>query len=99
MKRTLTVIALQAGVLILPGACARPVPPIDCTPEWQQKVESDLGTGDGQGHGPDIGSDEWKSVVEFRLGVRGLPEVPERDSDSWCAYVQEKLDERHRPDE
>lgn len=44
-------------------------------------------TGDGQGHGPDLGSDEWKSVVEFKLGIRGDPQVPGRDSQAWCTYI------------
>jgi hypothetical protein len=41
-------------------------------------------TDDGQGHGPDIGSDEWKSVIEFRLGIRGKPDLPARASEAWC---------------
>jgi hypothetical protein len=46
-----------------------------------------LTTDDGMGHGPDIGSDEWKSVVEFRLGVRGIPGTPDRSSEDWCTYI------------
>lgn len=62
-----------------------------CSDEWYRSVESRLGTGDAQGHSPDVGSDEWKSVVEFRLGVRGRAEVPPRDDERWCAYVEERL--------
>jgi hypothetical protein len=59
-----------------------------CSDAWYRTVEARVGTGDGQGHGPDPGSDEWKSVVEFRLGVRGRPDVPPRDGDAWCRYVE-----------
>ena len=44
-------------------------------------------TGDGQGHGPDLGSSEWRSVIEFKLGIRGDPSVPPRNSELWCAYI------------
>lgn len=59
-----------------------------CTAAWYDSVNAAVQTGDGQGHGPDVGSDEWKSVVEFRLGVRGDPDVPERDTPAWCQYIQ-----------
>lgn len=83
------------AVALLAAACGgddAPGPgPAPCSAEWQQWVEVRLTTGDGQGHGPDIGSDEWKSVVEFKLGVRGDPSVPSRDSDEWCRYVDERV--------
>ncbi len=60
-----------------------------CSSAWQQQIDESVVTGDGQGHGPDIGSDEWKSVVEFKLGIRGKPGVPGRDSEAWCAYVDQ----------
>ena len=62
-----------------------------CTAEWQQWVESRVTTGDGHGHGPDIGSDEWQSVVEFKLGIRGDPAVPLRNTDAWCQYIDERM--------
>ena len=65
--------------------------PEPCSFEWQQWVESRVTTGDGHGHGPDIGSDEWQSVVEFKLGVRGDPSVPPRDSDKWCSYIDKLI--------
>ena len=83
------------AVVVLVAACGTddvPAPgPTPCSAEWQQWVETRLTTGDGQGHGPDIGSDEWKSVVEFKLGVRGDPSVPSRDSDEWCRFVDERV--------
>lgn len=85
-----------AFVLVLfASACSsdaeRGTDPEPCTAEWQQWVESRLTTGDAHGHGPDIGSDEWQSVVEFKLGVRGDPAVPPRDADAWCRFVDERI--------
>ena len=65
--------------------------PEPCTEEWQHWVESRVTTGDGRGHGPDIGSDEWQSVVEFKLGIRGGPSVPPRNTDAWCRYIDERV--------
>jgi hypothetical protein len=36
---------------------------------------------------------EWQSVVEFKLGIRGSPEVPSRETDEWCRYIDEKIRE------
>ncbi|QOL25952.1 hypothetical protein LP316_01145 [Thalassotalea sp. LPB0316] len=58
-----------------------------CTPAWYQAVEAKVTTGDGLGHGPDVGSDEWKSVIEFKLGIRGDPSIPERNTPQWCEYI------------
>ena len=62
-----------------------------CSTPWLQMVEKTLSTGDGQGHGPDLGSSEWRSVVEFKLGIRGNPDVPDRDSEAWCAYIDQAI--------
>ncbi|MDP5290942.1 MliC family protein [Oceanimonas sp. CHS3-5] len=58
-----------------------------CSPEWAQWVEQKVQTGDGRGHGPDTGTDEWKSVVEFRLGIRGDAAVPARETQAWCEHI------------
>ena len=58
-----------------------------CSENWLQRVESSLSTGDEQGHGPDIGSQEWRATVEFRLGIRGSSALPARDSSEWCSYI------------
>jgi hypothetical protein len=82
------------SVLVV-AACStdgdRSTGPPPCTPEWRQWVEARLTTGDAHGHGPDIGSDEWQSVVEFKLGVRGDPAVPPRNTDAWCQFVDERI--------
>jgi len=62
-----------------------------CGPDWYAFIESSVSTGDGQGHGPDPGSEEWRSTVEFRLGIRDLPEVPKRMTDEWCRFIDAQL--------
>src|SRR5210317_2060333 len=39
------------------------------SPVWIQEVERLVGTGDGAGHGPDIGSEEWMYTVSRKLGI------------------------------
>lgn len=88
----LSVIALRTylilPVAILLSAC-QTLPPCN-TAEYQQ-IEQRVNSTDGAGHGPDVGSEEWQSVIEFRLGVRGNPEVPARDSDEWCRFIEQQL--------
>ncbi len=62
-----------------------------CSHAWYKFIEEKVVTGDGHGHGPDVGSAEWKSVVEFKLGIRGNPDVPSRESDDWCRYIDETV--------
>ncbi len=91
---------LKHGILLSAGlalsACAprsiEAEAPAPCTTAWFDWVESRVGTGDGAGHGPDVGSEEWRSVVEFKLGLRGRSAVPARDSASWCTYIDDHLD-------
>jgi uncharacterized protein len=68
-----------------------------CSDAWYRGLEEKVPTGDGHGHGPDIGSDEWKSVIEFRLGVRGNPELPARDSEVWCRAIDAIVRDRGMP--
>ncbi|RDV26792.1 DUF1311 domain-containing protein [Alteromonas aestuariivivens] len=58
-----------------------------CTTAALQTIEERVGSGDGAGHGPDIASAEWYSVIEFRLGVRGLPLLPEAGTHEWCEQM------------
>ncbi|MCW3171093.1 hypothetical protein [Shewanella subflava] len=64
---------------------------INCSDDWYQQVEKQLRSDDGQGHGPDLGSDEWQSVIEFKLGLRGDLSVPKRNTDAWCTFIDERL--------
>ena len=82
MKYWIAIAMLWAAPVV--GADA---PPNPCSAEWFDFVERKVSSGDGQGHGPDLGSDEWKGVVEFRLGIRGQPNIPPRDSAEWCSYI------------
>ncbi|MDO6428274.1 MliC family protein [Thalassotalea sp. 1_MG-2023] len=58
-----------------------------CSLQHYQLIANHVQTGDGLGHGPDLGSDEWKSVIEYKLGIRGEPATPARTSDQWCRYI------------
>ena len=60
-----------------------------CTADWFQAVEQEVKTGDDSGHGPDLGSPEWRSVVEFRLNIRDDAGVPDRASHQWCEHIDE----------
>lgn len=79
----------HAIFLIAAGGCAAPggSAPAPCTDAWERFIEEKVPTGDGRGHGPDVGSAEWQSVVEFRLGIRGEPGVPARDTAAWCRHI------------
>lgn len=58
-----------------------------CPDHLLQRIEQQVGTGDGRGHGPDIGSAEWYSVVEFRLGIRDNAAVPAPGTEAWCSFI------------
>lgn len=64
---------------------------IQCNQAWFARVESTLNSGDGKGHGPDLGSLEWQSVIEFKLGIRGNSDIPEKGTDNWCAFIDKQL--------
>tara|TARA_R110002167_G_scaffold79043_2_gene218430 strand:- start:69 stop:884 length:816 start_codon:yes stop_codon:yes gene_type:complete len=65
-----------------------------CSDEWFHYVEGQINSVDNQGHGPDIGSLEWQSVVEFKLGLVNQPALPPKSTAKWCEYIQQALDER-----
>ncbi len=60
-----------------------------CSDQWYRFIEQQVPTGDNQGHGPDIESDEWMSVVEFKLGIRDKSDLPDRGSEVWCRYIDQ----------
>ena len=76
------------------AAFAGAEPAAPCSKPWYQYVEKELISSDGQGHGPDLGSDEWKGVVEFKLGIRGQADLPDRASDDWCQLIDRLVRER-----
>lgn len=60
-----------------------------CTRQWYRLVEEKVATCDGQGHSPDLGSEEWQAVVEFKLGVHGHTSIPPRNTDDWCRSIDQ----------
>ncbi|WP_062270338.1 hypothetical protein [Endozoicomonas arenosclerae] len=77
--------------LFLNGCASQVKEPSLCTESWYEYVESRVPTGDGMGHGPDLGSLEWRSVVEFKLGLRDQNLLPDRPSNGWCKAIDQFL--------
>jgi len=82
---------LLLGLSFFLGGCDDSPEP--CSSEWNIWIDDQVVTSDDQGHGPDVGSEEWRSVVEFRLGVRDAADVPQRNSAEWCHFVEKRLDD------
>ena len=87
MKFAIAIFVVLAAFNLRVSAGAESAAP--CSEEWNRFVDQQLISGDGQGHGPDLGSGEWKGVVEFKLGIRGQADLPARDSDDWCQLVDQ----------
>jgi uncharacterized protein len=66
-----------------------------CSDSWYRLIEETVTTSDNQGHGPDVGSGEWKSVIEFKLGIRDKPNLPDHDSDAWCRHIDQTIREKY----
>jgi hypothetical protein len=85
-------VALSIFIISSCGAGQNPDSDLQpCSEQWFRIVEENLPTGDSEGHGPDLGSMEWRSVVEFKLGIRSDPTIPSRDTDQWCTYIDELI--------
>ena len=41
--------------------------------DWAQWVEKRHSVGDGQGHGPDVGSMEWAQALHYQLKIKDKP--------------------------
>ena len=91
MNRVLIVLFVILIFQVQPGHAGTSSPDKGgfCTQEWYRFIDTKVATGDGRGHGPDIGSTEWQSAVEFKLGIRGKAEVPQRNSDAWCHHIDQ----------
>lgn len=70
-----------------------------CTAEWKQFIEETVSTGDGMGHGPDLGSDEWQSVIEAKLSIRGDVNTPQRTTKAWCSYIDKLVRDNYAIEE
>ena len=97
MMKPLYVSLITTLIVVLLTSCKagntagqRPEP---CDEDWYQWVESALPSSDGRGHGPDIGSNEWQSVIEFKLGIRGQADIPPRSSGAWCQFIDQRIAE------
>ncbi|WP_210397846.1 hypothetical protein [Motiliproteus sediminis] len=93
-QRTFDMTPLVTAIVTLAlGGCAAQVSdaPAPCSPAWNQALEERVGSSDGRGHGPDVGSVEWRGVVEFKLGLRGLPGRPPLASDVWCEDIDRRV--------
>jgi hypothetical protein len=81
----------QSGLTFAPDGgievAPRPDVPPPCSNRLYAWIESHIQSGDSMGHGPDVGSAEWTSVIQFKLGLRGDPQVPDIDSNAWCGFI------------
>ena len=88
MKTIIAIFSIPALLLIPTLTTAGPL----CSASWYHSIEKKIPTCDTQKHGPDVGSDEWKSVIEFKLSVRNKPGIPSRDSEEWCRYIDQLVE-------
>jgi hypothetical protein len=59
---------------------------------WARAVEARFPLADGQGHGPDVGSEEWSRALQQKLGiVDAQGHGPDIGSAEWRSAVEEKL--------
>lgn len=60
--------------------------------EWAQWVEKRHSVGDGQGHGPDVGSMEWAHALDYQLKIEDHSgETPDIGSLQWRRSVEKAL--------
>lgn len=86
-----TIVTLLTAAFILPFATAAEKPPAEWG-AWAKWVEAQRSVGDGQGHGPDVGSDEWAESLSRKLKVTdaaGHGQDPR--SEEWRRAVEKKL--------
>lgn len=60
---------------------------------WLEKVDRQLAVSDGQGHGPDYGSQEWCNVVHIRLYGQD-PAQPVPCDQAWMEKVDQEIKKR-----
>lgn len=87
MNKALTLIVIMLIIGCSPALQDKSTAKESCSKESMEMVETKVTTGDSEGHGPDIGSSEWYSVVERRLGIEGKPSIPKKGTAKWCDYV------------
>lgn len=58
---------------------------------WAKWVEQVMPVGDGEGHGPDVGGDEWAMALGKKLEIDDSEDGPEFKSTDWQEAVESKL--------
>jgi hypothetical protein len=59
--------------------------------EWQGAVEAIVQVGDDQGHGPDLGSDEWMNAVNRKVFGEAAGKTMKIGSPEWLAAIGKAL--------
>ena len=97
MSRWVSAFIILVGIFAHPTNDYRSIMAAErlCSDPWYRFIEETVLTGDNQGHGPDVGSGEWKSVIEFKLGIRDNPNLPDRDSEAWCRLIDQIVRKRY----
>ncbi len=54
------------------------------------EIDRQVSSQDSHGHGPDIGSSEWASSIEHRLGINELNNKPPMLSSQWCNFIAQQ---------
>jgi hypothetical protein len=88
MLKQIKIIVVTLSFTLL-GACQSPPDVSIGSPLWLEWVESVVQTGDGQGHGPDIGSEEWCRAVDQKLFA--APSVEPPCSAGWQIRVNDEI--------
>lgn len=79
-------------LIVLLVACQNAPVPGDAVGSfaWMERVDHDLSISDGQGHGPDYGSQEWCNAVHFKL-YGEYPPGPVGCGQDWMQDVHDAL--------
>ena len=94
MYRYVEKIVLLSSLSVCLAACdsavleSKETVPKLCTAPWFEYVEAKVAVTDEHGHGPDIGGEEWRWVVERKLGIDESEDSSASLSEAWCEYIQ-----------
>lgn len=108
MFRCLSLLAVCAAVSCWIGALAatprtgaagavKAGQPPEAWSDWAKWAEKQLAVTDAEGHGPDIGGDEWAMALGRKLNVTD-PELKPK-SKEWRAAIEQKLADKAAPAE
>jgi len=88
IRRRRRLIVLVSLALAYPGCDELPArTDVVCSASTYQTIEARVPVEDDEGHGPDVGSTEWKHAIEAKLRRQHEPQFPPMDSDAWCQRV------------